>query len=154
MACTCLSRAFWIFSICDWTAVSIDLPFLKPFWASKIHFQIHNLFSFKNRVFRFFLLPSNYSWLITKMSMTFHNKQKTFPSLVKLVPCHTAWHVLGLQIKDLEFRYGGWLQICSVSSSGQPKGGDNPQCFLIKLKFNSNFRRGFCPFIWYILLLP
>jgi len=24
------------------------------------------------------------------MNMTFHNKQKTFPSLVKLVPCHTG----------------------------------------------------------------
>ena len=71
------------------------------------YFQLHNLLSFKNRVYIFFLLPGNYSWLITKMSMTFHNKQKTFLSLVKLVPCHTAWHILGLQMKEMEFRHGG-----------------------------------------------
>ena len=34
MVWTHLSRAFWILPIKEWTAVSMDLPFLNPFWAS------------------------------------------------------------------------------------------------------------------------
>jgi hypothetical protein len=35
MVWTYLSRASWILLMNDWTALSIDLPFLKPLWASE-----------------------------------------------------------------------------------------------------------------------
>ena len=34
MVWNCIWMAFWILPINDWTAVLIDLPFLKQFWAS------------------------------------------------------------------------------------------------------------------------
>jgi len=60
--------------------LGVVLYFLSWCNESSIHsqsyFQLHNLFSFKKRVYRFFLLPSNYSWLITK----------SFPSLLSWSP--------------------------------------------------------------------
>jgi hypothetical protein len=44
---------------------------------------------------------------------------------VMWVPITTAWHVLGLQM-EMAFRYGGYLQICWISSHSQSARGGPP----------------------------